>query len=1016
MKKIIVVLSFLVTFLVAKEETCYSIQLYSFPSSIDPANDMIDMSVYPDSCLKMQIDTYNTVRCECKKYYKDALKLKKKYDIYADDIVIVETYKRRFQSIEENSSLESISITPELEQKQFSNKVSHAFSEENLRLVLQVMLYSGDVAKALEIVRHGVKKFPKSVWWNEKAAEIALWNNQSSEALDYYLQSYQLQPSKQSRLRIEKLATQLQNEAVLLKILKDSVWNNEEHNRSKLYEVYLNSGELSEGIDFFDALYRRDHDKESLKSQISLLIHNGEVEKAQIHYTTFIERFSEDVALSVLLAKAVFSRKQIEQSYKYLYPIHRSVAHNNHDFWHFYIDILWLRRSYDELYSILLQRRQMNLLRPYDYERLAILAASKDKAFASELALERFNNEGSIDSLLTYVYLSIELKAYEHIDNILLSLSAKQRQSLEKMEEYWVLKAQINTRKGLLEEAQSCYKNALAIKPNNVSINTVYVWFLLEYNRIEELKKWLQTVEKKKIEDRKSYDLICATAYLQLQNSKKALESIERILEHTDDPSLYVLYSDILSLSGNQEYREKNLRRGWTMVCRALKENPDLEKDGDFLTTYLRLANHFEPQKKTKWSKLAKKHLSVKNYDLFLFGLAVTQSNDEAIRHLKQKLRLNEPWIEFYLSVLENDTTKISEEIETHSDILPTLDVVNALSRSGHIEHAKQLVYDGLEKNPNNDEYYKTMHDLYTDDKSIASSFSYNHRSVLTYQEFDLKTDIPFSKKYVSTSNVRYRQYHSDDPISLPEIPTKDQSASVEVKNRDKYFTWDISLGYRDYLDSIWTGSIDLQYRYGSSSLSIDTDYHTDADESVYMSLGGYKDSISVGLNHQLMGSLELNGVLKLSRFYVAGGDKAGEADEVLLSVTKHLREGYPDVGFRSSVGYYGYSERFADGKINTILPSYPVQLLPESFFQWSIGSYYGIKTQEIFQRKWRPYGNIDVAYNSQNGTGFSVIGGIGGMLLGEDRLSLEANYASSFGNIGDDYYRLSLMYYLYGW
>ncbi|MBD3809078.1 MAG: tetratricopeptide repeat protein [Sulfuricurvum sp.] len=908
------------------------------------------MSVYPDSCLKMQIDTYNTVRCECKKYYKDALKLKKKYDIYADDIVIVETYKRRFQSIEENSSLESISITPELEQKQFSNKVSHAFSEENLRLVLQVMLYSGDVAKALEIVRYGVKKFPKSVWWNEKAAEIALWNNQSSEALDYYLQSYQLQPSKQSRLRIEKLATQLQNEAVLLKILKDSVWNNEEHNRSKLYEVYLNSGELSEGIDFFDALYRRDHDKESLKSQISLLIHNGEVEKAQIHYTTFIERFSEDVALSVLLAKAVFSRKQIEQSYKYLYPIHRSVAHNNHDFWHFYIDILWLRRSYDELYSILLQRRQMNLLRPYDYERLAILAASKDKAFASELALERFNNEGSIDSLLTYVYLSIELKAYEHIDNIFLSLSAKQRQSLEKMEEYWVLKAQINTRKGLLEEALSCYKNALAIKPNNVSINTVYVWFLLEYNRIEEL------------------------------------------------------------------YREKNLRRGWTMVRRALKENPDLEKDGDFLTTYLRLANHFEPQKKTKWSKLAKKHLSVKNYDLFLFGLAVTQSNDEAIRHLKQKLRLNEPWIEFYLSVLENDTTKISEEIETHSDILPTLDVVNALSRSGHIEHAKQLVYDGLEKNPNNDEYYKTMHDLYTDDKSIGSSFSYNDRSVLTYQEFDLKTDIPFSKKYVSTSNVRYRQYHSDDPISLPEIPTKDQSASVEVKNRDKYFTWDISLGYRDYLDSIWTGSIDLQYRYGSSSLSIDTDYHTDADESVYMSLGGYKDSISVGLNHQLMGSLELNGVLKLSRFYVAGGDKAGEADEVLLSVTKHLREGYPDVGFRSSVGYYGYSERFADGKINTILPSYPVQLLPESFFQWSIGSYYGIKTQEIFQRKWRPYGNIDVAYNSQNGTGFSVIGGIGGMLLGEDRLSLEANYASSFGNIGDDYYRLSLMYYLYGW
>lgn len=1016
MKNLIIIVFFFITFLDAKEETCYSIQLYSFPSSVDPANEMVEMGVYPETCLKMQIDSHNTVRCECEKHYKDALKLKSRYDMYADDIAIVETYTRRFQSIRKDTDNGSDISLPELEQKQFSNTLSGSFSDEDLRLVLQVMLYSGDIPKAFEIVKQGVKKFPKSLWWNEKAAEIALWNNQSSDALNFYLQSYELQPSQKSRIRIEKLATQLQNETVLLKMLKDSVWNNEEQNRSKLYEVYLNTGELSEGVAFFDELYRRDHDQESLRLQILLLIYSGEIDKAKLHYSTFITQFSHDVELSILMAKAFFSRKEIEQSYRYLEPIHLAVEPNNDNFWHFYIDILWFRRSFDELYTILLQRRDLNALRSYDQERLAMLAALKDKAFAAELALDRFNKEGLIDSLLTFVYLSTELKTYERIDSVLSTLSVQQRQSLEKMGEYWVLLAQMNTRKGMLEEAKICYQKALEIKPNNISINTVYVWFLLEFNQVEDLKKWLLSIERKKRGDRLAYDLICATAYLQLQNSTKGLECIGRLIKSSNEPSMWILYSDLLSLSGDQDFRDKNLIKAWKMVQNGLKKNPDLIKDSEFMATYLRLAYHFEPQKKSKWIKWAKQRLSAKNYDLFLFGMAVKSNNDEAIRYLKQKLRLNEPWIEFYVSVLENDTIKMSEQIAKDSESLPILDVVNSLSRSGDTERSKKRIFEGLEKNPNNDEFYKTMHDLYMENKAIASSLSYSDRSVLSSQEMDIRSELPWSQKYKSVLSLRYRHYDSDDLIVLPDVPEQDNWLAIEVNNKGKNFNWEMSLGYRDYLDAIWTASFDVQYRYGVSSIYIDTDYHTDADESVYMSLGGYKDAIAIGVNHQLTGTFELNGLVKQSRYYTADGEDVGESDEISLTLTKRLREGYPDIGLRSSVGYYGYDERSVNGKINTLLPIYPVQLLPESFFQWSIGSYYGIKTQEIFQRTWRPYGNIDIAYNSQNGTGFSVIGGIGGMLLGEDRLSLEANYASSFGNIEDDYYKFSLMYYLYGW
>ncbi|MDD4854982.1 MAG: hypothetical protein PHQ22_08115 [Sulfuricurvum sp.] len=69
-----------------------------------------------------------------------------------------------------------------------------------------------------------------------------------------------------------------------------------------------------------------------------------------------------------------------------------------------------------------------------------------------------------------------------------------------------------------------------------------------------------------------------------------------------------------------------------------------------------------------------------------------------------------------------------------------------------------------------------------------------------------------------------------------------------------------------------------------------------------------------------------------------------------------------------------------------------------------------------MYERKWRLYFNTDIVYNSESGLGYSVVGGIGGILFGADRLAFETRYSSGVGSIQGAYYKIMVVYNLYGW
>lgn len=891
-------------------------------------------------------------------------------------------------------------------------------SEELLRLTLQVMLYSGDLKNASMIVKQGAKQFPNDPWWNEKAAEISLWNGNSSDALNYYLKFYTIQPTVKTRGILYNLASQLQNQEVSLEMLKEEIRSGDEKNVSKLANMYQNIGNLSEGAKFFDSLYQKNKKQQTLKAKISLLLLDQQMGEAEEDYRLYSEKYGVDPAIDMEIAKVAFSQKKLDKAYFHLHRHHLTMPSDREEYWHFYIDILWLQRSFDELYTVLLQRYHEGLMRPFDRDRLELLALSHDKNFASELALESFDKELKTGSFFTFVFLAKEEKAFDRVESVIDQLDGPQRERLEKMAEFWILKAEIATRHAQWDRASALYQKAIRINPDNVAVNVAYGWFLLDQNRIDLLKKWLIRIEKKEKHSSIEYALLRTSAHLRMQESAKAKGHLERLLRaHPNDASLYVLYSDVLNLWSDQPLAQKYLRRAWLQMDREAKKHPEMKKNPDFLATYLRLGMTFEPQKRKLWKKEGSQGLSAEANNNFLLGVAILDSNDEAIEYARKKVRKSEPWLDLYMAFSQNDVDQMSHTVLSNYDELPISDRVQAAYQSGNRDLAFTLGYEGLDKNPNNDELYRLMHRYWMDDYSkIKIEISELHRSPLTYQEAALTLNQPLVKGFNAQLAIRHRDQKSDDAENLPTLSAEDQQVSFKLTKEGTSTDLALLLGYRNTMQSFWTGQIDGVFRFSAFTFNLHYNYHTDAEESVYLSLEGYKNSINFGMGYSLSKTLELSTEMKQNDYHGSDGEKVGNGDEITMMLTKRLRDGYPDLGIHSSIGYYGYREKEPSWHLQTILPSTGAALLPADYYQITLGMFYGLQTREHFEKKWRPYMNIDVAHSSQNAIGYSAMGGIGGALFGEDRLSLEANYSSDFSNFDKNYYKVSLLYFLYGW
>lgn len=1014
--RIIIFIMLFVRVLFSNEGSCYSVQLVSI-SDRDVAQNSLSIDGYPQECKWLHINREYTLRCQCESDYKKVATSLKNYKMYASDAIVVSTYTYHFdtnQTAPESTNINEVKSRESGVKKYF---LTTNMSPDILKLTLDVMLYSGDLKNAYLIAKRGVERFPNELYWNNKMAQIALWSNRPSEALDYYVQAYQLRSSKELRQKIQMLASQTQNQDIGIKMLEDSIRAGEETNTTKLAELYKLSGRIEDGVHFFDSLNAKHPCVDFQATIIDLLLVNQEYEKAQERYDVFIPQYGTREVYDLQFAKAAFLQKNLPKALMYLRRNASTVAQSNEEYWNLYIDILWLSRDFDELYDLLLKRWKLGLLRPFDREILSALAPSRDKKVAAKVALESFTKDAKVYGFFSFAYIAKELNDIGSIQEALSKLTVAEQKLLETQSEYWIILADLEMSKKHEEQANSFYLKALSLNPTSVAVNQAYGWFLLDSGRLSALHVWLQSIDK--LANRSDYAMILATAYLRLQNSEKSKIYFNMVAHNINaDPQIYLLYSDILTLMGEKEASNKYQFIAWKKYALIVQKEGIKGINAEGLQAYLRLGMQFEPEKSLQWTTIAHENLTQEQYQNFLLGVSIMTSSEEATLHVKHFLRKSEPWLEFYLAFAQNDTEQMNASLQEHSDELPIADRVQAAYQLGNKPLAEELGFQGLEENPMNDDLASLMHGKWMENaNNFRIQNDYQDRDRLIGKNISLLGTYELYKGWELQVNGRKRWQSSGDKDLYKEVPN-DEAFSVGIAKKFGSFNVLSMLGEHQNINNFLFGELSGAYSVGRLIFSGGYFYHEDADESPYTMLAGYKDSIELKSTYQLTGSLQLALDTQQLTYFGSDGVAFAQGSQYSLSAIKKFRSAYPDLGIEGTLNYCSYKEdTLKKGVILDVLPADNIKILPTDYLQPTINLFYGLTGKEIVTKRWRPYGMIGLSYNSDtHDIGYNFLAGICGMFIGQDALCFEGDYASSYNSIAGDTQKYSLIYHLYGW
>lgn len=114
-------------------------------------------------------------------------------------------------------------------------------------------------------------------------------------------------------------------------------------------------------------------------------------------------------------------------------------------------------------------------------------------------------------------------------------------------------------------------------------------------------------------------------------------------------------------------------------------------------------------------------------------------------------------------------------------------------------------------------------------------------------------------------------------------------------------------------------------------------------------------------------------------------------------------RAGYPDIVSRFYFSYGDIRDSNTNkGVIGGLSPPADFAVVPDSYKEVGVGFSAGMESKDTYVRAWRPFIEAGASYNTSLGAGYAAGAGLGGMLMGQDNLSIGASYSVGANNIDE--------------
>lgn len=378
------------------------------------------------------------------------------------------------------------------------------------------------------------------------------------------------------------------------------------------------------------------------------------------------------------------------------------------------------------------------------------------------------------------------------------------------------------------------------------------------------------------------------------------------------------------------------------------------------------------------------------------------------------------------LALAADDRTAMSRLLQDRQGAgIPVESRVEMLTRTGQTDEAQTLAFHAAEGAPDNDDRYETMvQTLLRDRPAVGADVMWSDSKPLQYIQSTVVGGVKLTERLGLNFEAIQRNQRSTDKSDLPRVPSTDREFNLTLRDTTIDHDLALTVGYRDALKSFLPLRLSGEFnRQGPLGASFIVGVNQFTDLSPQLQVGAVKDMAQLGMQWEPESHWFAHGAVEGDRFYSQSstyGDRTyiGRGLNLSADLGYRIRMTYPDWNVRLTAerGIYSQSDNLIS-TMGVLLPDGTTPLasefIPQNFTQYGVMVGLGTDNKLGYTRSWRPFLDAGMVHDSNEGWGPRAQLGVGGSLIGRDRLQLFVSYEAAAPGTGQHTTQIGLSYRL---
>ncbi|MBI4244779.1 MAG: tetratricopeptide repeat protein [Planctomycetes bacterium] len=885
------------------------------------------------------------------------------------------------------------------------------------RLNYQVFVESNELDEAYKVAHDAKSKYPESLYWTQKIAEVSLWTGRLPEALENYHLIFKQNETAQMRETVLNLAFGVHDYKIAVEILSQDLLKGKLDELDKLIFSYESMGEPEELIKLLQKAYQEQKAEKLLEPISTIQMNIGDVQSAAETFEQMQKRDLLDLESGMRMASALHSLKRFDDGLAILLKIRSKATANDIEYWRTLSDYAWVIGDYNSSIdaSYVLYNNKKHSAN--DIETICAFEKKQNPEKAIKISKEGWEQFKEPYLFLLYTSVATSSNKWEDVYNTIISLSKANLEILKNDPNFYLICGEAAKRLSKLDEARRYFADFIRLSQHSADAYAAFLWFLIDVKDFKSIEIQISELEKNSAVKDDLLLPVAAGCFL-LQLHDKAERYLTPVVQSSgQDPFILAFYADLLDALEEKDHANKIRMEIWNNLEQKFNDKEQLASDVPLLSLFVRLSTRFEqPSKVNEILEFARGKLSAD--ELFEIEMASYLARDEhdMVRFLYAKHGQAKSWILLNLALNNDDRTELKRLVINYWKILPTRDRVEALRRTGDSSLAEELAFKGLDDNQRDYLLYRQMRDLYI---KSADKFQFEPfittREDLNYSGRNLSLTKQIENDLFLKAKYGYRSQRSTDKDVLINVPSQDSYGMLAaIFERDDGFL-ELGIGQRDAIEEFTIAEMLYNTQINNSvNVNLRTEYNAESPESLFLFLGGMKDKYDLSVDFPISNRFLIRSNIEYNSFKTQDNERLGNGKIFTLENSQRWRSGYPDLVTRVYGMYGTFSDNNKKGVISELTPFTAFDIVPDSFKEIGAGFVVGVENRDSYVRVWRPFIDGNASYNTTFGAGYSVGTGIGGLLFGQDNCALGVNYSVGQNNLDEPIMTLYIRYNLW--